>query len=84
MKVNFILEVNMNDFLHLPRLLNGEHDFTPINPIDDGHFYHRDTLEKFINGTLEFDEVPTNSAIEEIKRIIDVMKEKNTNFLYIK
>lgn len=84
MKVDLILEIKKHDFKYLPRLLNGEQDFTPINPIDDGHFYHRDTLEKFINGTLEFDEIPSISEIDEIQRIIDVMKEKNTNFLYVK
>lgn len=84
MKVALILEIRKNDFKYLPKLLNGEQDFTPINPIDDGHFYHKNTLEKFINGSLEFDELPTKNEIEEIQNIIDVMDNQNTNFLYIK
>lgn len=84
MKVNLILEINKNDFKYLPKLLNGEHDFTPINPIDDGHIYHRDTLIKFINGSLQFDELPTKIEILEIQKIIDVMNIQKTNFLYIK
>ena len=31
----------------------------------------------------QFDVEPTNYEIQEIERIIDVMKEKNTNFLYV-
>ena len=84
MKVNLILEINKSDFKHIPKLLNGEQDFTPINPIDDGHFYHRNTLEKFTNGSLQFDKLPSKKEIAEIQKIIDVMNIQNTNFLYIK
>lgn len=84
MKTNYILEIMKNDYKHLTKLLNGEQDFNPINPDADGCFYHLNTLEKFLNGTLEFDEEPTKTQLDEINSIVKLMKINSTSFLYLK
>lgn len=83
MKVNLILEIKKHDFKYLPKLLNGEQDFTPINPLDDGYFYHLSTLKKFLDGSLQFDELPTKKQLNEVQQIVSLMSINRTDFLYI-
>jgi hypothetical protein len=83
-RVNSILEVSSIDYKQLAIRLRGEQDFNPINPNDDGFFYHKSTLVKFLDGTLEFDKLPTNTELDEVKKIVDLMDDNNTLFLYVK
>jgi hypothetical protein len=84
MQINYFLEINKTDYVNLTKLLLGEQDFTPINPYSDGCFYHKDTLNKFLNGSLEFDEKPSKNELFEVNHILSLMNNQNTNFLYLK
>ncbi len=83
-RINGILEVSKIAFNQLAARLMGEQDFNPINPQDDGCFYHKSTLVKFLDGSLEFDELPTKEELDEVKKILELMEDNNTLFLYIK
>ncbi len=83
-KKECFLIIDKKHFRKSTKILNGEQDFNPINPQDDGCFYHLNTLEKFLDGTLEFDEQPTEIELTEISLIVELMKVNDTLFLYLK
>ena len=83
MKTNYILEIMKNDYKHLTKLLNGEQDFNPINPLEDGYFYHLSTLKKFLDGSLEFDIKPTEEQLNEVQQIVSLMSINRADFLYL-
>lgn len=79
---NYIKLENVG-FKLLAKLLNGEQDFNPINPLEDGYFYHLSTLKKFLDGSLEFDIKPTEEQLNEVQQIVSLMSINRADFLYL-
>ena len=82
-EVKNYLNIKKSKFKYLEKLLFGEQDFNPINPIDDGHFYHLSTLKKFLDGSLEFDIKPTEEQLNEVQQIVSLMSIDRADFLYL-
>lgn len=82
-EVKNYLNIKKSKFKYLEKLLFGEQDFNPINPIDDGYFYHLSTLKKFLDGSLEFDIKPTEEQLNEVQQIVSLMSINRADFLYL-
>ena len=82
-EVKNYLNIKKSKFKYLEKLLFGEQDFNPINPLDDGYFYHLSTLKKFLDGSLEFDIKPTEEQLNEVQQIVSLMSINRADFLYL-
>lgn len=82
-EVKNYLNIKKSKFKYLEKLLFGEQDFNPINPIDDGYFYHLSTLKKFLDGSLEFDIKPTEEQLNEVQQIVSLMSINRADFIYL-
>ena len=82
-EVKNYLNIKKSKFKYLEKLLFGEQDFNPINPLDDGYFYHLSTLKKFLDGSLEFDIKPTEEQLNEVQQIVSLMSINRADFIYL-